>query len=149
MYLFAKFGYHRSSYKDILEKGELTASIGYIAIFLKSEIPIYNSELLDTADRKTRRRKRRGTQAIPKRYAFHAKAITVLNFCGFCQGYFCLAPGRKSSQLTVKKETSILQMFQKIFLGAFQNNFIYFSILVLSFIAKRLYCVGSAFYYCD
>ena len=36
----------------------------------QSGIPIYNSEVSDTADRKTRRR----TQAITKCYAFHANA---------------------------------------------------------------------------
>ena len=34
---------------DTLEKSELTSSIGHIARFLKSEIPIYNSEVPDTA----------------------------------------------------------------------------------------------------
>ena len=68
MYLLTKFGDHRSyrngdinsyinSYMDTLEKVELTASIGHIAIFLKSGIPIYNSEV--PTGRKTRRRRRR------------------------------------------------------------------------------------------
>ena len=39
---------------DILEKAELTASILYIARFLKSGIPIYNSEVPDKAGRKTK-----------------------------------------------------------------------------------------------
>ena len=43
---------------DTLEKAELNASIRHIAKFLKSGIPIYNSEVLDTAGRKTRRVKR-------------------------------------------------------------------------------------------
>ena len=37
--------------------------------FLKSGIPIYNHEVSDVAGRKTR------TQAITKRFAFHANAI--------------------------------------------------------------------------
>ena len=62
---------------DTLEKTELTASIRHIAIFLKSGIPIYNSEVPDTAGRNTRRRRRR-TQAIAKRYASHANAKSIL-----------------------------------------------------------------------
>ena len=58
---------------DTLEKAELTALIRHIAIYFKSGIPLYNSEVLDTAGRKTRRRRR--TQAIAKRYAFHTNAI--------------------------------------------------------------------------
>ena len=63
--------YYFNSYMDSLEKAELTASIRHIAKFLKSGIPIYNSEVPDMAGRKTRRRR---TQAIAKRYAFHANA---------------------------------------------------------------------------
>ena len=54
-----------------LEKAELTASVYHIEIFSKSGILIYNSEALDTAGRKTRRRTT--TQRITKLYAFHAK----------------------------------------------------------------------------
>ena len=36
-------------------------------------MPIYNSKVPDTAGRKTKRR--RGTQAIAKCYAFHANAV--------------------------------------------------------------------------
>ena len=42
---------------------------------LKSGIPIYNFEVLDTAGRKMRRRK----QAIAKRFAFHVNAV-IANF---------------------------------------------------------------------
>ena len=80
MYLLAKFGGHRSyrngdisSYIDTLEKAELTASIRHITRFLKSRIPIYISQVPDSAGRKTRRRGR--TQAIEKRFAFHANSI--------------------------------------------------------------------------
>ena len=80
MYLIAKFGGHRSyrngginsdinSYMDTLEKAELTSSNRHIARFLKSGTPIYNSEVLDTAGRKTTTRR---TQAIAKRFAFQA-----------------------------------------------------------------------------
>ena len=58
MYLLAKFGGHRSyrnvnsyvnSYMDTLENPALITTIRHIARFLKSEIPIYNSEVPDTA----------------------------------------------------------------------------------------------------
>ena len=48
-----------NSYMDILEKAELAASIRHIARLLKSVIPIYISEVLDTAGRKTRKRRRK------------------------------------------------------------------------------------------
>ena len=79
MYLFAKFGDNTSyrngvinSYMDTLEKIELTALICHIAIFSKSGILIYNSDVLDTDGRNKRRRR---IQAIAKRYAFHTNAI--------------------------------------------------------------------------
>ena len=62
---------------DTLKKSELTASILHIPKYLKSGISIYNSEILDTACRKTRRRKQR----ISKCYAFHANAKTLLFSC--------------------------------------------------------------------
>ena len=62
---------------DILEKAELAASIHNIEIFLKSGIPIYNSEVPDKADRKTRRRRRK-TLASAKRFAFQVNAIISL-----------------------------------------------------------------------
>ena len=67
---------------DTLEKAELTASIRHIAIFLKSGILIYNPEVPHTAGRKTKRRmkRRRRTQAIVKRYAFHFSKISVTLF---------------------------------------------------------------------
>ena len=79
MYLFAKFRGHRSyrngdinyyinSYMGILEKAELTPLICHIARFLKSGIPIYNSDVPNMAGRKTRRR----TLAIVKSFAFYA-----------------------------------------------------------------------------
>ena len=82
MDLLATFNGHRSyrngdisscinSYTNILEKAELTTSIHNTARFLKSGIPIYNSEVPDTAGRKTTRRI---TQAIEKRLVFHANA---------------------------------------------------------------------------
>ena len=37
---------------DTLEKAEFTPSIRHIVIFLKSGIPIYNSEISDMAGRK-------------------------------------------------------------------------------------------------
>ena len=51
-----------------VEKAELTATR-----FLESGLQIYDSEVQDTAGRKTRRRRRR-TQTIAKCYAFQANA---------------------------------------------------------------------------
>ena len=68
------------SYMNTLEKAELTTLVYYIERFRKSVILIYNSELSNRADRKSRiRRKRRGrkiTQAITKRCVFHSNAIS-------------------------------------------------------------------------
>ena len=65
---------------DTLEKTKLTALFGHIAIFSKSGILTYNSEVPKIPVRKTRRRRRRRrrrTQAIAKCYAFHANAVKV------------------------------------------------------------------------
>ena len=94
MYLLARFGDHRSyrngdinSYMDTLEIAALTVLICHIGRFLKSGIPVYNFEALDTACRKTRRwrtrRKGRITQAIAKRYTFYGSAKTY-----FTKGVF-------------------------------------------------------------
>ena len=68
------------------EKAELTTSMRYIVIFLKSAIPNFNSEVSDTVGRKTKRtrrrrkrRKRRRTQIIAKGYAFYANAERCIN----------------------------------------------------------------------
>ena len=70
MYLLGKSGDHRSyiemEISILIEKAELTASI---TRFLKSGIPIYNFEVPDTSGKKTRRRR---TQTIAERFAFHA-----------------------------------------------------------------------------
>ena len=67
--------------------------IRHIAMFLKSGIPIYNSEVSGTAVRKTRRRR---SQAIVKRYAFHANTIKL-----FLQVSLVLKPGNSCiNQLT-------------------------------------------------
>ena len=55
-------------------KAELTASIRHIERFSISGVPIYNSEVPDTVVKETRRRRRR-TQVIAKRRAFHANVI--------------------------------------------------------------------------
>ena len=47
-----------------LKKAELTGSFRHIKRILKSGIPIYNSKVPDTADRKTKGRRR--TKAITK-----------------------------------------------------------------------------------
>ena len=86
MYLLAKFGSYRyygngdinsyiSSYMNTLEKAGLTASVHHIERFSKSEITIYNAEVPGTASRKTRKTRRRRTQAIAKCYAFRKNAI--------------------------------------------------------------------------
>ena len=64
---------------DTLEKAKLNASIRRSARFLNSGIPIYNSEILNTAGRKVRRRRRR-TQAIVKRFAFHTNTKSISFF---------------------------------------------------------------------
>ena len=76
MYLLAKFGGHRSyrdeninsfinCYLDILEKAELTDLIRHISRFLKSGIPIYNSEVPDTTGKKNKKKKKNtGNKAI-------------------------------------------------------------------------------------
>ena len=61
---------------DTLEKPELAISIRHIARFLKSEIPMYNMEVPDTASRKTRTRRGR-TEALAKGYGFHPKTLSV------------------------------------------------------------------------
>ena len=48
-----------NSYMDTLEKTELTASNLRIAIFSKSGIPVYNSEVLDKAGRKKKKEKKK------------------------------------------------------------------------------------------
>ena len=84
MYLLAKSDDHRScrngdinsyinTFMKTLDKAELTVSIHHNERFLKSGISIYNSQVLGMVCKKTRgRRRRRGTQAIAKRYAFYA-----------------------------------------------------------------------------
>ena len=63
---------------DALEKAELIASIRHIERYLKSGIPIYNTEVPDTVGRKTGRRRRRRIQAIAKRYPFLVNIIIKL-----------------------------------------------------------------------
>ena len=57
---------------DTLENLEPITSIWHIARFLKSGIPTYNFQVLDTAGRKATRRR---LQAVEKRFAFHTNAI--------------------------------------------------------------------------
>ena len=110
----AKFGDHRSyingdinsyisSYMETLEKAKPTASVRNIGRFLKSWITICNFKVPDTAGTKTRKRRKRRTQAIAKRYAFHANAksnccsnlILLQSFYSLgwnivLMGFFCL-----------------------------------------------------------
>ena len=94
MYLLDKFCGYRSygnrnfnsyiiSFMIRLEKAELTASIRHIKRFSKSEIPIYNSEVPDTDNRKRNKRRRRRTETIAKHYLFHANAINKSVFLVF------------------------------------------------------------------
>ena len=55
---------------DALEKAELIALIRHIERYLKSGIPIYNTEVPDTVGRKTGRRRRRRIQAIANAIRF-------------------------------------------------------------------------------
>ena len=80
---------------NTLEKAEHTASICHIERFSKSGILIYNSKVPDMAGSKTRRR--RITQAIAKRYAFHPNAKSVF-FLPFFRSH------------SFKKETFSLQI---------------------------------------
>ena len=84
MYLLAKFDGHRSygnrninSYMNSSDKAELTASVRHIERFSKVIISNYNSEVSYTTSRKAKTRR---TQAIAKRYAFHANAISLYLF---------------------------------------------------------------------
>ena len=63
---------------DALEKVELIALIRHIERYLKSGIPIYNTEVPDTVGRKTGRRRRRRVQAIAKGYPFLVNIIIKL-----------------------------------------------------------------------
>ena len=65
-------------YMDALEKVELIALIRHIERYLKSGIPIYNTEVPDTVGRKTGRRRRRRVQAIAKGYPFLVNIIIKL-----------------------------------------------------------------------
>ena len=59
-----------------LEKAELITSICHIKRFFKSGIQIYNSEVLDKAAKKTRRKRtRKRTHGIGKGYVFQANVI--------------------------------------------------------------------------
>ena len=60
---------------DNLEKSKLIASICHIGRFLKPEILIYNSEVLDKTG--TNIRGKRRTQAIVRRFAFQGNAENV------------------------------------------------------------------------
>ena len=55
----------------------MNTSVQDIHRFSKSGIPIYNSEVMDTADRKARRKKKRTKPEIAKRYAFPVDAESV------------------------------------------------------------------------
>ena len=83
MNLLAKFGNYRSyrhgdinPYMVTLENAELTALIRHIGRFLKSEIlMIYNSKVLDAADRETNTRRR--TQAITINIPYYLNRIDM------------------------------------------------------------------------
>ena len=62
---------------NTLQKAVLVASVHHIERFSNSGISIHNSEDPDTYNIKTRRRRRRKTQSIAKRYMFRVNAIKV------------------------------------------------------------------------
>ena len=62
---------------NTLEKAELAVFVHHIERFSKLGIQIYNSEVPETAGRKTRRRIK--AQMIAKRYAFPANATRYTN----------------------------------------------------------------------
>ena len=80
MYLLAKFGgyscYGNGDINSDIENAKLTASDYHVERFSKSGISTYNSEVPDTAGRKTKKKRRR-TQAVTKRYTLHANAIIL------------------------------------------------------------------------
>ena len=99
---------------DTLEKAEITALISHIATILKSGIPIYNSEVPNTSGRKTRRRT---TQAMAKRYEFHANAIiNDLTVCSFNNPLHDVAQTRlfRSSHQRCSVRKGVLKKFHKI-----------------------------------
>ena len=86
---------------NILEKAGLTNSAREIKRFLKSGIPIYNSEFPYTASRKRRIRR---TQAIAKRFAFQNKQRNH-------QTVQCKIGYTRSNKLNEKtKKTQIIQI---------------------------------------
>ena len=66
---------------DTVGKAKLTDLIHHVVRFLKLEIPTYNSEVPDTAGRKTRRRRR--AKAAGKHFAFDANAKLKKDFASF------------------------------------------------------------------
>ena len=64
-----------NSYTNTLEKAVLNVFVHHIEEFSKLEIQIYNSEVLEMAGRKARRK----AQMIAKRYAFPTKASRYTN----------------------------------------------------------------------
>ena len=160
MYLIAKFDDHRSnrnidknyfinSNMGTLEKAEVTTSIRHIGRFLKSGIPIQNSEVQDTASRKskTRRRRIRRTQTIAKCYTFHANAIKKPKkpLWNPKDIYFCEVPVFKRFIGFMIKIQMLL--FVKADKDLAQNTFIFSRMLVESYIYFRFYIYYYTIFY--
>ena len=97
--------FYINSYIITSEKAELTASIRHIERFLKSEIPIYNSQVPDTAATKTRR-----TQTIAKRYLLHWNAKTRFNI-HFYKNFDDFKDERFNRQTRIKGSTKRWRRF--------------------------------------
>ena len=160
MYLIAKFDDHRSnrngdknyfinSYMGTLEKAEVTTSIRHIGRFLKSGIPIQNSEVQDTASRKTktRRRRIRRTQTIAKCYTFHANILKKpkKRLWNPKDIYFCEVPVFKRFIGFMIKIQMLL--FLKADKDLAQNTFIFSRMLVESYIYFRFYIYYYTIFY--
>ena len=92
------------------QKTELTASALHIDRFLKVGITIYNSEVPNTAGRKTRRKRRR-TKVIAKRY--------------------CVSRKRKKTMLYVCRIACFLAVYLKVGLLPSKKNVLFDSIKLL------------------
>ena len=146
MHLLAKFddrsyrnGGIISYINSYMETAELTASIRRIVRCLKSRICIYNSEILDTAGRKTRRRRK--TQAIAKCFAFYANAKICLTIV---QTFAELFSVNLFKQILLNVKTFCVDYRVNEKKSVIQNVLLYrvlsFRFLVLNGIDSQYYC---------
>ena len=78
------------------KNAKLTASVRHTEQFSKSAIPIYNSEVPDTAGGKTRRRR---TRIIAKHYVFHSNTTVQKHECLLLWNSYQLSFTEKLSRL--------------------------------------------------